>query len=67
MMNMPMKYEKDYGKNEMWYVIDAAPDAYLYYGLKEPVTKEELRKSIHDGTLPDLLCKMSVKREMCSS
>ena len=57
-----MKYEKDYGKNEMWYVIDAAPDAYLYYGLKEPVTKEELRKSIHDGTLPDLLCKMSVKK-----
>ena len=57
-----MKYEKDYGKNEMWYVIDAAPDAYLYYGLKEPVTKEELRKSIHDGTLPNLLCKMSVKK-----
>ena len=59
-----MKYEKDYGKNEMWYVIDAAPDAYLYYGLKEPVTKEELRKSIHD-LIFSVRCLL--KREMCSS
>lgn len=57
-----MKHENDYGKNEMWYVIDAAPDSYLYYGLNRPVTKEELRESIENGRLPELLCKMSVKK-----
>ena len=39
----------------MWYVMEAAPDAYLYYGLKKSVTKGELSKSITDGTIIDLL------------
>ena len=50
-----LKNEHQYGKTEMWYVMEAAPDAYLYYGLKESVTKGELSKSITDGTIIDLL------------
>lgn len=56
---LPKKYaivlKRQYGKTEMWYVMEAAPDAYLYYGLKESVTKGELSKSITDGTIIDLL------------
>ena len=50
-----LEHEHQYGKTEMWYVMEAAPDAYLYYGLKESVTKGELSKSITDGTIIDLL------------
>ena len=30
------------GKTECWYVLDAAPDARLVYGLKDGASKEEL-------------------------
>ena len=50
-----LEHEHQYGKTEMWYVVEAAPDAYLYYGLKKSVTKSELSKSITDGTIIDLL------------
>ena len=50
-----LEHEHQYGKTEMWYVMEAAPDAYLYYGLKKSVTKGELSKSITDGTIIDLL------------
>ncbi len=35
------KYENQYGKTEMWYIIDAEKDAFLYYGFNREVTKEE--------------------------
>ncbi len=50
-----LEHEHQYGKTEMWYVMEAAPDAYLYYGLKKSVTKSELSRSITDGTIIDLL------------
>lgn len=43
------------GKTEMWYVIDAKPDAKLVYGLKDGVTKEMLKKALQDGTAENLL------------
>jgi len=43
------------GKTEMWYIIDAKPDAKLVYGLKNGVTKEQFEKGIEDGTLEDIL------------
>lgn len=43
------------GKTEMWYVLDAAKDAKLVYGLNRVVTAETLRKSIADGALEKYL------------
>ena len=46
-----LEHEKQFGKTEMWYVVDALEGSFLYYGFKRPVTPEEFAKSIEDGTL----------------
>lgn len=56
------KYENDNGKTEMWYVIDAEPDAELVYGFKEKITKDEFRKAIEDNTLMDKVNRVPVKK-----
>ena len=49
-MYFAMSVEKEYGKNEMWYIMDCDEDAFVYCGFKEDITKEEIknqnRKSI---------------------
>lgn len=50
-----LKNEGQYGKTEMWYVMDAAEGAYLYYGFKESISKEEFAKRIEDDTLLEVL------------
>ena len=54
--------EGEYGKTEMWYVIDCDDGASLYYGFSRDVTREEYRKAIDDGRLTDLLWEVPVKR-----
>lgn len=39
------------GKTEMWYVLDAAKDAKLVYGLRHDTDAEALRESIESGTV----------------
>ena len=39
------------GKTEMWYVLDAAKDAKLVYGLKHDCSKDAIRSSIEAGEL----------------
>lgn len=48
------------GKAEMWYVVKAKPRAFLYYGLNQPISKEELKEKILDGTVCDVLNKVYV-------
>lgn len=48
-------YENEYGKNEMWYVIDAKPGAGLYVGFNRAVSKEEVKHCIEDKTILGLL------------
>ena len=43
------------GKTEMWYVLDAAKDAKLVYGLNRDVSAQTLRRSIADGTVEKYL------------
>lgn len=57
-----LKNEHQYGKTEMWYVVDALDGSSLYYGFKRQVTPEEFAQSIKDGTLLDLLNKVPVKK-----
>ena len=56
-----LKYEEQNGKTEVWYVVSCEEDAYLYYGVKEEITKEELASSIADDTVTDILNKVPVK------
>ena len=51
------------GKTEMWYVLDAAKDAHLIYGLNHNVDKEELRKSIANGTIEKYLRKVKIDKD----
>lgn len=43
------------GKSEAWYIISAEADAKVGVGLKIRVTPEELRASIRDGSIVDLV------------
>ena len=51
------------GKTEMWYVMDAAPDAQLVYGFSHDITKEQLRKSLEDGTVEKYLQKVKIQQD----
>ena len=44
-----LKYENQYGKTEAWYIIDCDEGAEIIYGLKEELTKEELKEMIDLG------------------
>ena len=50
-----LEAEHQYGKTEMWYILDAGPEAFLYYGFRKEITKEEFREHIRNGTLPEVL------------
>ncbi len=50
-----MMHESQYGKNEMWYVIDCEEGAGLYVGFNKDVTEDELRRAVADGTVTDIL------------
>lgn len=57
-----LSVEGEYGKNEMWHVLEADNDACLYIGFNKDVTAEELRKRIKDDTLMEVLNKVPVKK-----
>ena len=46
-----MRVEGEYGKTEMWYIVDCDPGAELLYGFKDKISKEEFRRRIEDNTL----------------
>ncbi len=43
------------GKSEAWYILSAEPDAQIGVGLKHRVTPQQLRASIKDGSIVDLV------------
>ena len=51
------------GKTEMWYVLDAAKDAHLVYGLRQSCTQEEMRRAIENGTVIKYLQKVSIHKD----
>lgn len=56
-----LENEGEYGKNEMWYVIDCEPDSYLYCGLSKEVSKEEIEERIKNNTITEVLNRIDVK------
>ncbi|MCR5421520.1 MAG: class I mannose-6-phosphate isomerase [Lachnospiraceae bacterium] len=51
------------GKTEMWYVLDAAKDARLIYGLNRNMTRDSMRRAIEKGTLGRYLQTVPVKKD----
>ena len=50
------------GKTEMWYVLDAAKDSSLVYGFSQDMEREQLKKSMEDGTIGKYLQKIPVHK-----
>lgn len=46
-----LKVEGEYGKTEMWYVVDCDEGAELLYGFKGEISKDEFARRIADNTL----------------
>lgn len=56
------KYNGEYGKTEMWYVLECDEGAQLYYGFKKKITKDEFRRRIENNTLTEVLNSVKVKK-----
>ena len=39
----------------MWYVLEAEPGAFLYYGFQHEISREEFRRRVADNTLQEVL------------
>lgn len=50
-----LEHEGQYGKTEMWVVLDAEPDAFLYYGFEQEISREEFVQRIQNNTLTEVL------------
>lgn len=51
------------GKSEMWYVLDAAKNASLIYGMNRDVDADTVRRAIGEGTLTKYLQKVPVEKD----
>ena len=57
-----LKNEGQYGKTEMWYILEAKEGAFLYEGFEKKISKEEFEDRIKNNTLEDVLHKVYVKK-----
>lgn len=57
-----LKNEGQYGKTEMWYVMDAGKDAFLYYGFRKEISREEFAERIQKDTLLEVLNAVPVQK-----
>lgn len=55
-------HERQNGKSEMWYVLDALPGASLVIGFAHDVTEAQLRDAVEAGNLSKHLQKIPVKK-----
>lgn len=57
-----MRVEGEYGKTEMWYIVDCDEGAQLLYGFKHSVSKDEFRERIENNTLLEVTNSVPVKK-----
>lgn len=57
-----LEHEGEYGKTEMWYILDCDEGACLYYGFSRDISREEYENAIKDGELCSLLNRVPVKK-----
>ena len=56
-----LKYENQFGKCEMWYVLDADEGSGLYVGLNDDYSKEEIEAKLKDSSIMECLNFFPVK------
>lgn len=57
-----LEKEKEYGKNEMWYILSCEEGAGIYCGFKEDVSEKIVKQALRDGNLLSLLNWIPVKK-----
>lgn len=57
-----MRVEGEYGKTEMWYVVDCDEGASLIYGLTKTIDKAEFERRIRDNTIEEVCNFVPVKK-----
>ena len=57
-----LKHEGEYGKTEMWYVVDCEEGAQLIYGLNRSITSFELENRIRNNSLTEVCNYVNVKK-----
>ena len=57
-----LRVEHEYGKTEMWYVLDCEEGASLYFGVNREISKEEFKQRIEDNTILEVLDEIKVKK-----
>ncbi len=57
-----LKVEGEYGKTEMWYIVDCDEGATLLYGFKKEISKDEFAQRIADNTLLEVTNAVPVKK-----
>lgn len=55
-----LRVEGEYGKTEMWYVMDCEPGAFLYFGVNREISQEEFRRRIENNTVLEVLNRVDV-------
>jgi mannose-6-phosphate isomerase len=56
------KYENyEFGKSEMWYILDAPQNSFLIVGTLENTTKESFKEATEKGTVEECLNKLYIK------
>ena len=57
-----LSVEGQYGKSEMWYILEAEENACIYVGFNRDVTPDEVRERIRNDTLMEVLNRVPVKK-----
>lgn len=60
-----LQAEGEFGKTEMWYIVEAEENAQIYYGVNRTTSREEAMRMIADGTFTGLLNAVPVKAGDC--
>ena len=60
--NYALRVEGEYGKTEMWYIVDCAEGASLIYGFDHEISAEEFARRIQDNTLLNVCNIVPVKK-----
>lgn len=57
-----LEHEGQFGKTEMWYILEADEGAFLYLGLNRTVSAEEFAAAVDNNTVCSLLNRVPVKK-----
>ena len=60
-----LEHENSFGKTEMWYILEAEEDSFIYLGLNKDYEPKDVEEAIKNNTICDLLNKVKVRPGDC--